>query len=151
MASKLKEEHAHELKTPTETEFLEEFKSKGIWEVVDTAGQKEVTLTRKFGNEKISVLFSTDALQDTFDENEMEQEEEQEQDTPVGVSIIIEKDSQKGALEITASAQESSFFIDNVSYLPTAELANDTTAQGDWARRGAFGGPVFQDLVFKIN
>jgi complement component 1 Q subcomponent-binding protein len=76
---------------------------------------------------------------------EVEEEGEDGQDNPIQVAIIIEKGSGP-ALEIDASAQGDAFYIDNVSLVESAELAKDQTAEGDWVRRGNYGGPVFNDL-----
>lgn len=51
--------------------FISEFE---LFTVEDKAGEKEVTLKRTFGNEKISIIFSTDALNES--EAEFEGEEE---------------------------------------------------------------------------
>jgi complement component 1 Q subcomponent-binding protein len=143
----LNAEKKHELLQESQLDWLEEFKKNGVWQINDSEGTKEVTLTRKFRNEKISVIFSTDSLAENEEEYlEEEQEQEGMGESPIGVSILIEKEGKSGALEITASAQDSTFFIDNVSYLKDAQLAKDDTAQGDWARRGAYGGPVFADM-----
>lgn len=73
------------------------------------------------------------------------EEGQDEQDTPIQVAIIIEK-GQGPALEIDASAQGDAFYIDNVALVESSQLANDQTAQGDWIRRGNYGGPIFNDL-----
>jgi complement component 1 Q subcomponent-binding protein len=74
------------------------------------------------------------------------QEEEAEPENPIAVSIIIEKDGKQGALEISSTVQGDSFFIDSISFVDSAKLAQDQTAEADWVRRGKFGGPVFADL-----
>ncbi|KAJ3359689.1 Mitochondrial acidic protein mam33 [Kappamyces sp. JEL0680] len=94
---------------------------------------------------RITAIFSTDSLE----EQDMDfegQEEDAAPDAPIAVSIIVEKDGQEGALEVTSTVQGESFFIDNVSYIASAKLAQDQTAEGDWSRRGKFSGPVFADL-----
>ncbi|KAI8926738.1 mitochondrial glycoprotein [Entophlyctis helioformis] len=128
-----------------DTSFIEEFKKKGVWKVEEKAGSKEVHIVRTFGNEKITVYFNTDALQgeDNFDEAE---QEDVEPELPVVTSVIIEKAGSDTALEITATAQDGAFFIDHVSVVKPAAVALDQTAEGDWIRRGQYGGPVFGDL-----
>ncbi|KAJ3056345.1 Mitochondrial acidic protein mam33 [Rhizophlyctis rosea] len=147
LVNKLKEERTYELEnTEKEPEFVKEFTTRGIWKIEDKTGEKEVTLKRTFGNESIKVLFSTDALTDS---EPMEQEEgEEESSVPIPVSIIIEKTGSPdvGALEISATAQDASFFIEAVSHSSSASILNDQTAEGDWIRRGKYNGPVFHDL-----
>ncbi|KAI8612342.1 mitochondrial glycoprotein [Chytriomyces sp. MP71] len=146
--------------------FIKEFNNKGIFKVnhcfpllsgflkgyeemsiEDKVGEKEVTLVRNFGNEKISVIFSTDALAEKaeFDEGESDVEET----FSVNVTVLIEKKvgtTDHGALELNATIQENAFFIDSVSFNPSSSLMSDQSAEGDWQRRGRYGGPVFQDL-----
>ncbi|KAJ3300896.1 Mitochondrial acidic protein mam33, partial [Kappamyces sp. JEL0829] len=137
IVKKLKEERAFELENQEDSEWISEFTSRGDW--------KEVSLVKTFGNEKITAIFSTDSLE----EQDMDfegQEEDAAPDAPIAVSIIVEKDGQEGALEVTSTVQGESFFIDNVSFIASAKLAQDQTAEGDWSRRGKFSGPVFADL-----
>ncbi|KAL2919745.1 Mitochondrial acidic protein mam33 [Polyrhizophydium stewartii] len=144
LSLKLAEELKYEDESSAEADlsFLEEFKSKGIWKVEDKPGSKDVTLTRTFGNEKITLYFNTDALT----EQNIETEEEEEEGVPVVTSVIIEKPGVEGAIEITATAQDGAFFIDHVSFVKSPGLAHDQTAEGDWQRRSLFGGPIFGDL-----
>ena len=58
---------------------------------------------------------------------------------------MIEKPGQ-GSLEIQASSEADAFFIDTVNHFKSSSLAADQTAQGDWDRRGLYGGPVFNEL-----
>ncbi|KAJ3089357.1 Mitochondrial acidic protein mam33 [Quaeritorhiza haematococci] len=159
LAHKLTEELKYEKENNAEAgnalpAWLEDFQKRGTFKVEDKPGEKEITFTRTFGNEKISLIFSTDALADMRDmeyENEGEEEgEEEPKSFPVNVTIIVEKSAEAngdlGALEIQATCQDASFFIDNVSYSKSSSLMVDTSAEGDWQRRGKYGGPVFVDL-----
>ncbi|KAJ3405449.1 hypothetical protein CcCBS67573_g03434 [Chytriomyces confervae] len=127
--------------------FIKSFNDKGVFKIEDKVGEKEVTLVRNFGNEKISVIFSTDALADKaeFDEGDSEVEET----FSVNVTVLIEKKAgttDNGALELNATIQDNAFLIDGVSFNPSSSLMSDQSAEGDWQRRGRYGGPVFQDL-----
>ncbi|KAI9092427.1 mitochondrial glycoprotein [Phlyctochytrium arcticum] len=147
LETKLSEELAYEKENvpTTETpEFLKELQEAGVWKIEDKSGEKEVALTRQFGNEKITLLFSTDALVEAQEELDEEQPE-QDESLPVNLSVIIQKQD-AGALDISVTAQEGSFFIESVAYSPSSSLVVDTSAEGDWQRRGRFGGPVFADL-----
>ncbi|KAJ1343132.1 hypothetical protein BSLG_002158 [Batrachochytrium salamandrivorans] len=129
-----------------DTTFLEEFKARNEWKVEDKLGSKEVTMVRTFGDETITIYFNTDALADAAEQAEGEEGEEDSEDPAVIVSAIIEKKGTEGALEVTATALNGEFLVDHVSYVKTAELARDQSAEGDWVRRGKYGGPVFADL-----
>ncbi|KAI8896527.1 mitochondrial glycoprotein [Globomyces pollinis-pini] len=143
LLAKLSNEINHELENPIENpDWLQLFKSQNNWSIVDKPLHKEIQLKRTFNNESISVLFSTDSLADNF-ENEFDEQDEPEQ-SPIAVSIIVQKEN--AALEITANAQDSTFFIDNVAFLKDPALALDDSANGDWTRRGYFTGPVFAEL-----
>lgn len=132
-----------------DNDAIRTFMSKGLFKVETKLGEKEVTLVRTYGNEKISVIFSTDALSEepTFDEEATEEEEEES--VPISLTVLIEKTvgaQDKGALELTVTLQDRSFFIDAVHMNPSSTIATDQTAEGDWKRRGQYGGPVFEDL-----
>lgn len=73
-------------------------------------------------------------------------QDNEDQVTPVSVSVIIEKPELDSAIEVSTTVQGQSFFIDNVAFIPSSQLALDQTAEGDWARRGRYTGPVFADL-----
>ena len=147
LSNKLQEEIGFE-SSPQErsqeaAEFIKAFKSKGIWEVEEKDGSKDIVIRRAFGKEKISVIFNTDALgEDSMNEDETDAPET----LPIGVSIVIENGSSEGALDISATSQDGAFFIDHVSHIPSKSLALDQSAEGDWKRRGLYGGPIFQDL-----
>lgn len=53
-------------------------------------------------------------------------------------------------MEITAVAQDETFFIENIAYLKSKAVAHDNTAEGDWVRRGDFGGPNFSEMDEKL-
>ncbi|KAJ3169169.1 Mitochondrial acidic protein mam33 [Geranomyces variabilis] len=135
-------------------EFLTEFQSSNKqWAIRDEPRNKEVALVREFENEKITVLFNTDALDeaDQLEQEELEgAEEDQDAERPlsVPVSIIIEKPAAPtaGALEISATVQDGGFFIESADFTPSPTLAHDATAEGDWTRRSKYSGPFFGNL-----
>ncbi|KAJ3309184.1 Mitochondrial acidic protein mam33 [Blyttiomyces sp. JEL0837] len=127
--------------------FVKAFNEKGLFKIEDKVGEKEVTLVRNFGNEKISVIFSTDSLteQQEFDDAD----EDDNPSIPISLTVLVEKRTpteDSGALDLAVTLQDQSFFIDTVSFSPSSALISDQTAEGDWQRRGQYGGPVFQDL-----
>jgi len=75
--------------TPSEPEFLTNFKSKQVWKILDSKSSDEVKLERQFGNESIRVLFSiSDVDSDNptagmQDENEDGEEGETENESQV--------------------------------------------------------------------
>ncbi|KAJ3021599.1 Mitochondrial acidic protein mam33 [Thoreauomyces humboldtii] len=147
-------EITHETKENAEArsdDFVSEFKTANPeWTIVDQPLSKEVSLTRTFGNEKITVLFNTDALAEADDfQEELGEGEEAQQDEPsIPVTVVIAKTDapEAGALDIGGSIQDGTFFIESAGFSATASLALDETAQGDWTRRSKYAGPVFEDL-----
>lgn len=166
LSQKLQEELKYEAEANAEVEnppeFLKAFKQQGFWQIEDIPGHDEVTLTRKFGNENLRLMFSIADLQseDEIDTPEAEVEgegnEEGEDDAPyhaypVRVSLSIVKTSGPGALSVDMVCQEGNFIVDNVSYYKDAKLGNDLTAEADWKRRGLYIGPQFDTLDVSVQ
>lgn len=150
LTSELKQEKANMDQEETQV-WLDKFKSTP-WKILDTPGDREVSLVRQFGNEKIRAIFSTDAINEANEDDDMEYDEESQgeddespESFPVNLTILIEKAENKGALEIEAQIIDNSFYIENVSF-GKSELINDPTAEGDWQRRNLYSGPVFNNL-----
>jgi complement component 1 Q subcomponent-binding protein len=155
LSQRLAEELKYEQEASTgteEPEFLTAFKKHGVWEVQTVEGSDEVTLTRKFGNESIRVMFSISDLQNDIEPEEFEDAEVEESDAdvprsyPVRCSISITKDAGAGALTFDAMVQEGLFVIENVSFYADAKLGTEMTAEADWKRRGLYIGPQFETL-----
>lgn len=130
------------------TQLLAEFKKRGTFELIDTPGEKEVKLVRQFGNEKITVLFSTDALADAeemMDEDGAENTEEQIASYPVNLTVLIQKPD-IGTMELSVVMEGDSFFIENSAFGKDSKLMTEESAEADWNRRGLYGGPVFAEL-----
>ncbi|GJN88931.1 hypothetical protein Rhopal_001902-T1 [Rhodotorula paludigena] len=164
LSAKLGEELKFETDSadPTaEPEFLQAFKSEGVWEVVDESGSDEIVLKRSFGNENIRLIFSISDLDAEQDVPEAYAEEEgadvgsggvgdeaagpSEHNFPVETSITITKNS-GGALTIDAVAQDGLFTINNIAYYPDADVALGMTSEDDWKRQGLYMGPAFDNL-----
>ncbi|KAL6707369.1 Mitochondrial acidic protein mam33 [Coniothyrium glycines] len=82
------------------------------------------------------------------DREELEDDYEDDgasQGFPAHASIRIERPG-KGALAIEATAQDGDFLIEDLYYFPSADLADPTTAEKDWARRTLYTGPPFNNL-----
>ncbi|TPX37317.1 hypothetical protein SeMB42_g06943, partial [Synchytrium endobioticum] len=151
---RFEQENAYEPIPP----FLKAFQNLGTFKVLDKPGQNEVSLTRAFGNEKITVLFSTDALEqeDAMDMEESseggpkEEAETEGLSLEIPITIVVDKKSvsgqDAGAIEFAATVQDDVFFVDSVSYRFPSTVVHDGSAEGDWQRRGAYSGPVFRDL-----
>ncbi|CAO3622329.1 unnamed protein product [Cunninghamella echinulata] len=118
--------------------------------IEDKPGYDEVTLTRSFGNENITILFSisdiNNANTDGFlpEEDEVV-EEEDEISFPVRASVTIEKEG-KGAVTLDTVAQDGEITVESVMYYKDGKLAKGTTAESDWERRGLYIGPQFAEL-----
>ncbi|KAK7676393.1 hypothetical protein QCA50_011475 [Cerrena zonata] len=156
LTQKLSEELKYEKETGTEgvPEFLKSFKAQNVWAIEDTAGNDEVVLSRKFGNETIRLVFSiADIQQEAEFENENEEEgaEETNNSYPVRCSFSITKDSAPGALTIDAICQDGSFIVDNLSYYADKAVGTELTAEADWKRRGLYIGPQFDTLDVTVQ
>jgi complement component 1 Q subcomponent-binding protein len=137
-------------------EFLKAFNAQGVWQINDTTGNDEVTLTRKFGNENIRLIFSIGDMQSTENDPEFSEDHEDVSDAaehqepagafPIRASLSITKSTGPGALNIDTVCQEGSFLVDNISFYKDAKLGTDLTAESDWQRRGLYIGPQFDTL-----
>ncbi|KIJ14700.1 hypothetical protein PAXINDRAFT_169605 [Paxillus involutus ATCC 200175] len=140
----------------TEPEFLKTFKEQGLWTIQDVEGNDEVTLSRKFGNENIRVMFSIADIQNV-EEPEYEQEEGESEESdpaqsyPIRVSFSITKSNAKGSINVDTMCQEGAFVVDNISFYPDAQLGTELTAEADWKRRGLYIGPQFDTLDVTVQ
>ncbi|KAI0252542.1 regulatory protein suaprga1 [Lactifluus subvellereus] len=158
VSAKIAEELVYEKEAAVEgePEFLKEFKNNsGIWTIEDVAGNDEVTIHRKFGNEHIRLIFSIADLQsdeENFETPEGEgASEDPEASYPLRCAFTITKPSVPGALSIDAVCQEGAFVVENVSFYNDAKLATDLTADSDWKRRGLYIGPQFETLDLSLQ
>ncbi|KAI0918351.1 hypothetical protein AcV5_002358 [Taiwanofungus camphoratus] len=154
LSQKLGEElqYEKEASSPAEPDFLKSFKAQGVWSVEDTAGNDEIALTRKFGNETIRLMFSIADIQNEQEteyeqeEGETNQEEEAMPPYPIRCSFSITKSATNGALTIDAMCQEGAFIVDNLSFYTDSKVGTELTAEADWKRRGLYIGPQFDTL-----
>ncbi|KZT24864.1 mitochondrial glyco protein [Neolentinus lepideus HHB14362 ss-1] len=162
LSQKLQEElkYEQEVAAQEEPEFLTTFKSQNIWQIEDVAGNDEVTLTRKFGNETIRLVFSIADIQspqeNEFDEQEEEGESEDSEDAavnsyPLRCSFSITKSAGPGALNIDAMCQDGTFIVDNLSFYSDTKIGTELTAEMDWKRRGLYIGPQFETLDVAVQ
>lgn len=160
LAQKLAEElqYEKEAAAPAEPDFLKAFKAQGVWQIEDVPGNDEVTLTRKFGNETIRLMFSIADIQaeQEADFEELEESEEASEDQPVHsypirCSFAITKASAPGALTIDAMCQDGTFITDNISFYGDAQTGTELTAEADWKRRGLYIGPQFDTLDVSVQ
>ncbi|WFD21969.1 Mitochondrial acidic protein mam33 [Malassezia equina] len=139
-----------------EPEWLQQFNSRGVWEIQDKAGSDEVALVRTFGNEEIRVLFCVGEVDTAEPTDELESGEtdrlaagesgeEFEDSFPVRCAISISK-ANKGSLNIDAQVEDGQFLIENITYYRDNAVATQMTAEADWARRGLYIGPQFDTL-----
>ncbi|OAL71722.1 mitochondrial glycoprotein [Trichophyton violaceum] len=173
LAAKFQEELALETESG-ETEELPEsvkyFLDNGPFEIIDKAGEEEVVLTRKFGDENIRVSFTIADLQninpeEDFADSALQEELEMDQsrsnkdaspeenidEQPLEpgylarVDVTIEKPG-KGAMHVDAVARDGLIQIENVSYFSKAELATAETPDKEWERQSLYAGPPFGNL-----
>jgi complement component 1 Q subcomponent-binding protein len=162
LAQKLAEEIAYEREAAAqesgEPDFVKDFKAQGKWQIAETPGADEVTMTRKFGNETIRLMFSIADVQnqgeDVFEDQEGGEGETIEPTAevyPIRCSLSITKSTGPGALNMDALCQEGAFLVDNVSFYPDAAIGTDLTAEADWKRRGLYIGPQFDTLDVSVQ
>ncbi|KAJ5336625.1 hypothetical protein MYU51_005645 [Penicillium brevicompactum] len=170
LLAKLEDELKHE-KTSDIPEFkeqqeiIQEIVKAGEWQVKDVEGEQEVVLSKKFGNEKVSVSFTVADIQniseqEDFDEASLsddmgyqskdglengEEAEHPEPSFPARVNVTVEKPT-NGAVLIQAVVQDGVFQIEEVSHFAKAELAQALTAEKDWTRQSLYAGPPFENL-----
>ncbi|KAA1474496.1 regulatory protein suaprga1 [Dentipellis sp. KUC8613] len=158
LSTKLAEELQYEKEAAAEgePEFLKEFKSHGVWQVEDVAGNDEVILHRKYGNEDIRLIFSIADIQtpeesEFQDEAEGESQEDLNSAYPLRCSFSITKANAPGALTIDAMCQEGTFVVDNISFYRETKVGTELTAEADWKRRGLYIGPQFDTLDVTVQ
>ncbi|TCD65642.1 Mitochondrial acidic protein mam33 [Steccherinum ochraceum] len=151
LAQKLAEELKYEKEAaPAETpEFLNNFRAQGVWEIDDIAGNDEVTIHRKFGNESIRLMFSIANIQEEFQGEEEESEEQPSY--PIRCSFSFTKAGADGALTVDAMCQDGAFVVDNISFYGDAKIGTELTAEADWKRRGLYIGPQFETLDVSVQ
>jgi complement component 1 Q subcomponent-binding protein, mitochondrial len=74
-----------------------------------------------------------------------ESDEDLEPSFPTRVNVTIGKPS-TGALLVQTLAEDGVFEIEQISYFTKPDLAHVETAEKDWARRGLYSGPPFDNL-----
>ncbi|EGO03975.1 hypothetical protein SERLA73DRAFT_175685 [Serpula lacrymans var. lacrymans S7.3] len=162
LSQKLAEELKYEkeaIADVAEPDFLKTFKEQDQWKIDDVEGNDEVTLTRKFGNESIRLMFSIADIQAADEDPEYEQEDGDEasgedqpaHSYPIRTSFSITKEGAKGSINIDTMCQEGAFVVDNISYYPDAKLGTELTAESDWKRRGLYIGPQFDTLDVSVQ
>ncbi|KAF5389597.1 hypothetical protein D9757_004181 [Collybiopsis confluens] len=161
LSNKLHEELKYEKETiaelASEPDFLRDFKAQGKWQLEDVTFNDEVNMTRKFGNENLRLTFSIVDIRGEHDEafdNESAPEEGEEGSNeeevlttyPIRASLTVTKSGVTGAMSIDMMCQEGQFVVDNIAYYREGGLVTDSTAEGDWRRRGIYMGPQFDTL-----
>ncbi|KAF7763678.1 hypothetical protein Agabi119p4_8215 [Agaricus bisporus var. burnettii] len=161
LSQKLQEELNYEKETGGSLEdvpqFLKDFKSHGVWTIEETPSHDEVTLSRKFGNESLRLIFSTGDVQQAEDEfnEDGEVAENEDDDTgslyPLRASLTLTKPNVPGCLNLDLMIQDGSFVVDNISYYDDAKVGTELTAEADWKRRGLYIGPQFDTLDVAVQ
>jgi len=129
---------------------LASFQQQGVWEILDTPGNDEVFLTRKFGDENIRVMFSIADLQDFEDELDDEEPTEdgvaKEAPVELRVSLSITKTSVPGALNVDLYCTDGAFQPATVSFYKDSKIGTELSIESDFARRTLYTGPPFEML-----
>ncbi|KAI0475449.1 mitochondrial glycoprotein [Xylariaceae sp. FL0804] len=155
---------------------VKDFLDNSPYELQDTPGHEEVVLTRKFGNETITVSFSISdlssyepdqynqndpALSDDEEmdmvegkqrmnkdpENEDEEDLDQEDEPPMPCHLrVIVEKPGQGALEISAAAEEGNIMVQNFHHYKDAAMAHSKTPETANAADIVYAGPPFNTL-----
>ncbi|KAJ7445162.1 regulatory protein suaprga1 [Mycena galericulata] len=159
----LKEELDYEIRTANETgaadppDFLTNFQQDGRWTIQDVAGNDEVFLTRKFGDESIRVMFSIADLHN-LDDEEYEQDEpaegedaNKEPPAEFRVAVSIAKSGHPGALSVDLYCSEGTIQPATVGFYKSAKIGQELSIESDFARRTLYVGPPFEMLDMNLQ
>ncbi|KAI0017093.1 mitochondrial glycoprotein [Xylariomycetidae sp. FL0641] len=148
---------------------VQDFLENTPFELKDTPGHEEVFLTRKFGNENITVSFSISDLSnyepdmynedsalsdEELDSPEGKQLSEQEAEdgvneaepaVPCRLNIVVEKPG-KGALNIEAVAQDGAIMVENFYYFKDPNMAHGKNPEIVHKAEETYPGPPFGSL-----
>lgn len=154
---------------------VKDFLENSPFELKDIPGKEDVRLTRKFGNETITVSFSisdlanyepdtpledsalTDEELDTPEGRQLAAEAEAEEGEEEGVdeegeaavpcrlNVVVEKPG-KGALNIEALAQDGQIMVENFYYFKDPKHAHSETAEVTHIAQDVYPGPPFGSL-----
>lgn len=164
LVSKLSQEIEFESELTTtstsEPEFLKAFQSRHLFRIHDEPGRDEVKLTRHYGDEVITVVFSTgdinnmeeSTFQDEEEEEGVEQEKEEEEEEadalisfPFRLAVTIEKPG-KGVLTMDMVSEEGELGFESITVNENSKEALELSAEADFKRRGNYMGPQFGHL-----
>ncbi|GLB41320.1 hypothetical protein LshimejAT787_0905350 [Lyophyllum shimeji] len=151
-----------------DVEHVNKFKATGVWQFEEKKGSSEITLSRTYKNEKITVTFSlsdTEQLgpnmpsddapeaassqQNNVDDN-LDLGDLDDMGAAVTCKMTITKPG-KGALLIRCIAVNNHFLIDNVSYMADAGLATRKDAEADYHRSNIYIAPQFDELSEEVK
>ncbi|KAF9318036.1 Mitochondrial acidic protein mam33 [Podila horticola] len=170
LLAKIDNEIKHEEEQGEETpDYITSYLKSSPFQITDKPGSDEVTMTRKFGNEEIKIVFSVSDINSADEEEELDleddmedgqnnqqnlspsDEEEEEGDDldsltfPVRCLITISKPG-AGSISVDTIAQDGSFIVESISNIKDSALATASTAEADWEKRGLYSGPPFAEL-----
>ncbi|KAI1129756.1 mitochondrial glycoprotein [Nemania abortiva] len=149
---------------------ITDFIKNSSWEIKDEPGKEDVYLTRKFGDETITVSFSISDFanyepnmydeDNALDDEEMDTpegkrlaeteaeeglDEEAEGPIPFRLNIVVEKPGQ-GALNIEAMAQDGSILVENFYYYKDPKMAHSSSPEAVHGAEDVYPGPMFSSL-----
>lgn len=171
LLAKIDNEIKHEEEQGEETpDYITSYLKSSPFQITDKPGSDEVTLTRKFGNEEIKIVFSVSDINSADEEEELDLEDDMEDNQnsqqqnlspsdedeeegddlesltfPVRCLITISKPG-AGSISVDTIAQDGSFIVESISNIKDSALATASTAEADWEKRGLYSGPPFAEL-----
>lgn len=86
------------------------------------------------------------AAEEAAAEEDAAEEEHDDDVPPCRLNVVVEKEGQKGVLNIEAVIQEGSIVVDNFSYYADAAQAHSADAEATHRAQDAYPGPPFGSL-----
>ncbi|KAJ2552700.1 Mitochondrial acidic protein mam33 [Coemansia sp. RSA 1933] len=165
LAHTLSEEIDYEAKQEAEEgvpEFIQAFTTSTGFKIKADPGSNLVVMTKKFGNENITVSFNVSEILNVDDpiadvsvyrENEqgepVKDAEKKADDVPEDFPIYFTATFAKpGApvLHMELECEEGEIGIDRMKFIPDEETAIANTLEKDWQRKQVYCGPIFGQL-----
>lgn len=161
LADILKEEKEFEAENPLDDTEIKEYLKSSPFKLNDVSRKMEVTMTRKFGNETVTIFFTVEAKpsDDLFGNEELEKEEgeeageEEEEEAlpsqPPFFSVLVSKPS--GTVTFNCTAEPGHITINQVVFTGDSKLAIEDSAQADYDRTNVYPGPNLEDLDERLQ
>ncbi|KAJ2161354.1 Mitochondrial acidic protein mam33 [Coemansia sp. RSA 552] len=143
-------------------EFIEAFAAKTGFKITSKVGECDVTMTKQFGSERITVIFDVSEILNNenpianigvYRENDAgevvkeaeKRADEGPEDFPISFVAVFAKPNAP-VLYMDLEASEGDIGIDHMRLLPDEKTAIANDAEADWRRDQSYLGPVYGEL-----